>query len=316
MSTMRAVLACLTAAIFLALAPAAAADPPDDATRAAARKIAEEGLALYDGAKYSDALDRFLRVEALVHAPTMMLMAARSLEKLGRLVESAEKYTAATQVLLGADASDAFHQAVKDAEKERSALLARVPSIVMTVDAPEGAEVTVTLDGAPIAAASLGQKKLIDPGPHTLAASAGGARSSSSVVVKEGESREVHLDLRTAPAAAPPLRTVGWVAVGVGAAGLVAGAVTGGFALAKRGEIDPRGDGCGKDGCFTTAPAGARDGYNTMRTLSAATLWAGGAVALGGTGILIFGPKAAPASTGLRWSPVVGAGTIGIKGAF
>ena len=194
---MRAALSLLVALALLGTPLAASAAPPEDGTKDAARKIAQEGLDLYDGGKYQEALDRFVRAEALVHAPTMLLMAARALQKLGRLVEAADKYSAASQMLLDATASEAFRQAVADAIKERAALMARIPSVVVKVEAPPGAAVAVSIDGEVIPTTMLDQKRYMDPGEHTLSASSDGAVNTLRVNLKEGESRVVQLDLGT-----------------------------------------------------------------------------------------------------------------------
>src|SRR5580700_919246 len=109
--------------VVLACASAGRADPIDEPTRAAARAAAEDALARFDRGDYTGALDLFNRADALVHAPTLGLMAARCLEKLGRLVEASERYLAVTKVQLdpGAPASQAKAQVT--AEQERAALL-------------------------------------------------------------------------------------------------------------------------------------------------------------------------------------------------
>lgn len=312
---MRALIALLAAAAVLGSTAAARAEPPDQTVKDAARRIAQEGLNLYDNGKYKEALELFLRVEVILHAPTMLVLAARSLDKLGRLVEAADKYADAIKTPLDAGASESFRQAVRDAEKERAALLPRIPSIVVTVDAPSGVEPSLKLDGAALTAASLGAKKLVDPGAHSIEASAGGARASSQVDLKEGESRPVHLDLVVK---SPPLRTVGWVALGLGAAGLAAWGVTGGVLIAKKSEID--GHGC-KD--FKCSPAVADKyrselvSFNTLLTASIASLATGAVLVAGGAGLLLFGPKpAAPAAARLQLSPWIGFGSAGLKGEF
>lgn len=307
-------LAAAATSALLALASAARADSVDDATRIAARKIAEEGLELYDTGKYQEALERFARADALVHAPTMLLMAARSLDKLGRLVEAAEKYAAVGQVLLDARASDAFRDAVKDADKERAALLLRVPSVVMTVDAPPGEEIKLKLDGSPISTASLGQKKRIDPGVHTIEASAGGVVATSRVEVKEGDSREVHLDLRTAETPSSPIRTTGWVMIGLGAAGAVAGVVSGGLALAKNDELSRD---CPGGRCPPNKQNDVNN-YETMKGVTTGGLIAGAVTLAGGVTLVLIAPASKPAtpSSGVRLSPWIGFGSAGLRGAF
>lgn len=305
------------AAMLIAAAFPCRAAPTDDATKAAARKIAQEGLTLYDGGKYEEALDHFLQADAMVHAPTMLLMAARSLGKLGRLVEAADRYAAASQTLLDAQASDAFRQAVVDATKEREALMTRIPSIVITVDAPAGADKAVTLDGAALSAATLGQKHLLDPGAHTIEARSGDVTTRTRIELREGESRTVHLDLTTS--AAGPLRPVGWAAIGVGAAGLVIGAVTGGLAIAKNDELVAAG--C-KDGvCPASAESTLKD-YDTLKIVSGTGLVGGLALLAGGVILVAVAPSSKPAATGARRpapprvTPFVGLGGVGVKGVF
>jgi hypothetical protein len=311
---MRAPLALLLAAsALLTTASAARADSVDDATKIAARKIAEEGLELYDTGRYKEALERFARADALVHAPTMLLMAARSLDKLGRLVEASEKYAAASQMLLDARASDAFREAVKDAEKERAALLLRIPSVIMTVDAPPDEEIKLKLDGISISTASLGQKKLIDPGAHTLEASAGGVVATSRVDVKEGESRAVHLDLRTTAPPVSPIRTAGWVTIGLGAAGVIAGAVAGGLAVAKDEELKQ----CLGGACSTFKPDDLNN-YNMLKGISSTGLIGGAVTLAGGVTLVLVAPNPSPASASMqvRLSPWIGLGSVGLRGAF
>src|SRR5262249_5440698 len=86
--------------VVLLAAPQALGDESavDDQTRAKARTIGEEGLALYDQGRYIEALDRFQSASALVKAPTLDLMAARCLTKMGRLVEASERYLDVTRM--------------------------------------------------------------------------------------------------------------------------------------------------------------------------------------------------------------------------
>jgi hypothetical protein len=317
LSHMRAALI-LFAATALITTVAAAAPPPDDATMITARTIAKEGLDLYDGGKYQEALGRFMQADALVHAPTMLLMAARSLDKLGRLVEAAEKYAAASQMVIDEGASDAFRAAVVNAGTERAALVVRIPSVVIIVAAPVGATPALKIDGVAISTTAAGQKKLVDPGAHSIEASASGVVATASVTLKEGESQSVELSL--VPAGSPsspsspssPLRTVGWVAIGVGAAGVVLGAVTGGLALERNSQLAQL---CGADG-FCPAGTKAVEGYSTLQGLAGAGLIAGGLVLAGGAVLVLAAPKPAPAAAGVRWSPWIGPGSAGLRGTF
>jgi hypothetical protein len=67
--------------IFMATRVAQA--EPSDADRATARVLAHEGFDAQQRGDYSVAADRFLRADALVHAPTLLLGLARAQVGLG-----------------------------------------------------------------------------------------------------------------------------------------------------------------------------------------------------------------------------------------
>lgn len=302
------------------LATADVATPPvptappadgDEVVRAAARKLAEEGLALFDRGEYEGALERFERAGAVVRAPTMSLMAARSLEKLGRLVDASERYLAATKMQLDASASDAFRAAQQDAVKERAALLKRIPSITIVLDAaPTGVAVTVTLDGKPVAPALVGTAMHVDPGQHTVTVSHGGTSTTQRATLAVGEARRLRfaVEVPRAPSSGGGPATAGWVGVAIGGAGLVVGAVTGGLAIAAQGRLDQAG--CVEMVC-PPAVQGDVDQYNALRTASGASFIAGGVVAAAGAlvvGLSFRGSEPSRQAAWQIWTSPAGAG--------
>src|SRR5215203_241669 len=85
------------AALFLGLLCAVLMARPawaeaNEADRATARALALEGHAALQKKDYATAADRFGRADSLVHAPTLVVDWARSLQGLGRFVEAHEKY--------------------------------------------------------------------------------------------------------------------------------------------------------------------------------------------------------------------------------
>jgi hypothetical protein len=68
-------------------------------------------MTFYEQRKYAEALDRFDRAGTIIQAPTITLHAARSLDKLGRLIEAAERYRTCISTPLEDKASDAFRAA-------------------------------------------------------------------------------------------------------------------------------------------------------------------------------------------------------------
>ncbi len=116
-------------ALALLLLVGVAHAQPDAAARDAARSIARDGLAAYDRGDYAEALANFDRADALVTAPTMGLMAARSLERLGRWVEAAARYQRVATAVVAPEATAAMRAAPEKAARERETLLPRIPTV-------------------------------------------------------------------------------------------------------------------------------------------------------------------------------------------
>lgn len=287
----------LAAALCWAL-PATAEE--DAANRAAARKLAEDGVAALqagDSAKAIDKLDKALRT---LRVPSIALWSGRALAKNGKLVEAAERLLEATRLPVSGDTA-VQEQAKSDAAKELEQLRPRIPNLVIHVEG--AADVTVSLDGAQIPAALLGEDRPVNPGSHSVLARRGSEERSEAVSVTEGERKEVTLrfDAATAtsapapvteaPAIAPsteaPKRssTLAFVALGAGAAGLVVGGITGGLALSKKSKLDddPNCD----DGACTHAVKDEVSSLRTFRTVSTIGFVAGGVLAATGVVLLL-----------------------------
>jgi hypothetical protein len=327
----------------------------DDQTRAAARAIGEEGLELYDEGKYVDALDRFERADDLIKAPTLGLMAARSLEKLGRLVEASERYQQVAGMKVDAGATEAFKQAQAAATKEREALVPRIPNVEVSVTGPGAEQVgALMLDGRRLppektgSARPISAKIPVDPGDHRLEAKASTGEAFERFSLSEGATARVVLTLSGSPnklllppgkgaaepgqAAAdsssspPPERkgktqqTIGWVSVGVGAAGVAVGVITGGIAAGKHaGFTDPP---CNND--LKTCPAEFQDdidSYNTLRPVSSVGFIVGGIGLATGAVLLLTLPRGGARystsnSSGVTVTPWIGPASAGLRGTF
>src|SRR5688572_16146702 len=120
----------LITACVLAAAPCLAQTAADKAT---ARKLAGEGIELYQAGKYGEALDKLERAEQLYDAPVHLLYIARTQAKLDKPVDAAETYRRLVRVKLEPDAPEAFTQAVDDAKKELPEVEAAVPTLRLEV---------------------------------------------------------------------------------------------------------------------------------------------------------------------------------------
>jgi hypothetical protein len=240
-----------------------------DEARAAARVAATQGLHALQEGRYKDALDLCTRAEALMHAPTHLLLIARAQTKLGHLVEAQEAYIKIIREHLAPNAPRAFVEAQATASDEQAALAPRVPTLKVDVEGPRANDVQITLDGTPLPSALIGMASPVNPGSHTLAVASGPATAEPvTVTVAEGAKQNVTLTLKptevaetpapptaapspeAAPEPPPPshsgLAVAGWVGVGVGVVGLAVGTV---FVMKNHSD---RGDAsalCGSMGC-------------------------------------------------------------------
>jgi tetratricopeptide (TPR) repeat protein len=133
---------------------------------AAARALFQQGIALADARRWSDAADRFERAYGIRPSPEIAYNHAAALERLGRLVRASEELR-----FLARDAqTDATVRAAARARLE--ALLARVPRLTIRLDGPS-AGFAVTLDGRLLEPAMIGIELLVDPGSHRIEARRG-----------------------------------------------------------------------------------------------------------------------------------------------
>jgi hypothetical protein len=313
----------------------------DDATRAAARSLGYEGINDFQSGNFAAAADKLDRAYQALRVPSLGLWSARALEKTGKLVAAAERYLEVQRLDPGTGDAAVQRQAQADAGTEHVALVPRIPNVVIEVEGAPPNEVKLTANGTSVPSSLIGVKRPVDPGAVTLEALHGGRTAREEVTLSEGETKTVVLrfgaSAAAAPAAAVPAaatgappppakedrpaeepssgsgtRTLGFVAIGVGAAGIVAGAVTGGLAMAGRDSID---------GCEgTRCPVSERDEvgtYNDLRTISSVCFIGGGVLAATGIVLVIAAPKSAGPSAARRGpslsvAPWVGAGTLGV----
>lgn len=187
----------LYACLFVALsAPPAAAQ--SDADRATARTLGREGGEALKANDYAKALDLFTRAERLYKAPTLSLGRARAFAGMGKLVSAVETYRRIVHEGPGQDPTGAFKKAVASAQAETAKIEPRLGSVVLTLQGPSSAQ--ITLDGEPFSDAALGAKRPVDPGQHVVKAQADNyAPGEASFVVAEGGSANVVLRLERRP---------------------------------------------------------------------------------------------------------------------
>lgn len=174
-----------------------------DRDRATARSAADAGADAFDQGQYQQALELFGRAEQLVHAPPHLLFMARSLAKLGRLVEAHETYLKIVNEQLPANAPKAFKSARAQAEDEISGVEARIAHVTVAVRGPDASRAVLSIDHTDVPAAEQGIPIPMDPGTHVFSARSGQARSEEkTVTLRDGGRESIELTLpESAPSA-------------------------------------------------------------------------------------------------------------------
>jgi hypothetical protein len=267
----------------------------------------------------------------LVPAPTLAVLHGRTLEELGKLTEAAERYEFASNA--GSDgAPEAFKKAAEEATTRLTQLRERIPkvSIVLEGEHLDETRVVLLVDSRPITHDDWAKPQLLNPGDHVVAASVDGhVAVEDQVMLKEGESKQVvlrlHADPRPSPAPEPPAtvppvrpvatsssgKTWGFLALGLGAAGLATGITAGVVMLDAKSTLDTQ--------CMPLCPPGA-DGelsrFRTARVVSAVG-YGVGVVGIGVGAILLLvshQPHADERAARLR---MIGSfDRVGVEGTF
>jgi hypothetical protein len=327
----------MLAIVSLSLSVGAATDEE----RLAARSLAQTGVSAFQEGRYSDAVDSLSRAEELIHSPVHLLYIARAQAQLGQLLASHESYLKVTKEPLTDRSPAVFTQAVADATNELEALRPRIPKITVVVNAPEGLQPTLTVDGSPVASALIGVPWPIDPGQHEITAAAEGAEpSTQTVVVAEGAQQNVEFTLTALPQAGPtsqpastapadrvepetdPTMTyVAYGSLGVGVVGVALGTFMLVDGLNLRSDSDDLFDECNPSGCSNSQI----DEIDRLGDDSAGSLtWSAVGYTVGGLGVaagvtlllLDTGDGGAEQATEPQVRPWVGVGAAGISGRF
>jgi hypothetical protein len=310
-----------TGAVLATLSIATSATAQTDAaTRAAARNIATAGVQALEQGELELATQKLTKAFELLPVPSIALWLGRALAKKGQLVEAAEHFIQAGRLSASQGGEQAVQeQAQRDAAKELNDLTPRIPKLVITLEGAKPAEVTLSVDGKPLSTALLGEEQPINPGGHAVRATRGSEVVERSVTVAEGQKQPLVLRFQAsttaavpgAPAAAVPGaapgaplastpattpaatdhggsggggKTLGYVALAVGGAGLIVGGVTGGLAISKRGALDDN-PACNDGKCSSSIQPDI-DSFRTMRTVSTIGFVAGGVCA--GLGVVLL----------------------------
>lgn len=238
------------------------------------------GMKALEEKKPDAALELFRKSYATVASPNSGLMIARTLVELGRLSEAYQELEQVTALANALARGNPKYKTTADAaEKELQEL--RPKLALVTVSVP----VSVAVNDVTLPAEQWGKPIALAPGATTIRLRAGDQTSEQRVTLSPGGEQSMALSLpqpqAAAPvAAAPPPeatnttgRTLGYVALGVGAVGLGTSTV---FLVLNQGKLDDI-----KGNCRGTECAGIADDVDASRS--------GETLALVGLGVGLVG---------------------------
>jgi hypothetical protein len=185
-------------ALLGAAAPARAENPADVD---AARELFREASKLTQEGRWEEARERYLRSLSLKRAAITLYSLGIAQRKTGHLADALEDFHAFLAEP-SVPATAGYEQPARDAIAELDQQIAR---IAIHVEPRGAADLAVTVDGQLVPPAALAIPRLVDPGGHTVAATARGyGPAKAEVTAAPGSSVSVDLVLPPAPATPPP----------------------------------------------------------------------------------------------------------------
>lgn len=344
---------CVAFACAIALAAPARAQTAAD--RETARSLMEQGHELYDKKDFKEALKRFKAANDIMHVPSTALWTAKSQVQLGLLVEARDTIAAMRRMPENPNDPKPFKDARNEASKLDDQLAGRVAALTIVLKgAPPGNSPSVTIDDVEVPSTAVGLPRAVDAGHHVVAVKSPTAQGRAEVDVKEGEQKqlEVNLDAIAAPPPPPtppttdqtapaqpeeppaPVRShsptvLTWIGIGLAGAGAITGVVTGVMSMQKTSTLN--GD-CANKTCGPNDYA-TIDSANTLALVSDIGFGVAGAGAVLAVVTLLVGhdetpggsapaeeaPASAPADqpqSRVHVVPWLGLGTAGVTGTF
>jgi serine/threonine-protein kinase len=286
-------------AIVLGAAAARAESPAD---RAAADTLFEDAKKLMAAGKVDQACPKLETSNKLVPRLGTTLNLAECHEKIGKTATAwAEWRQAAALAKQAKDDREGF------AQGRAATLEPKLARLTIQVDPTEPAGFVAKRDGEPVEPGLFGSAIPVDPGPHTVEATAPGAKPWSQDVTVSGQAITVTIPKLAGGGAPPPPptspvgppaepapgRTARIVGLTIGAVGLVAAGVGFGVGAAAKSTYDGAIGSCTAMFHCPPGPAARVNDAFSQANLSTALVVAGGVAVAAGVTIYLLAPRRA-----------------------
>ncbi len=273
--------------LVLSVAPVARAQ--DAQAVAAAESLFQAGKGLMTQSKFDEACPKFAESYRLNPLPGTSLNLANCYKQSGKTASAWAQFR------------EAAFQARKNNQADREAAATQEAAALepnlsrLQINAEQTPGLVIRRDNQEVGAGALGTAIPVDPGPHSIEATAPGYSvwSTSIVIGKDKDSKTITIPLlsknaeqsKIAGATGPnkSLRTASYVVGGVGVAGLIVGGVFGGLAASGKSKLAGE---CPGNVCPTGAAADDLASAKGKATISTIGVAAGGALLA--TGIVLF----------------------------
>jgi tetratricopeptide (TPR) repeat protein len=301
--------------------------PRDETSNTAAEALFQEGRKLIEAKRYGEACPKFLASHKLAPAHGTLLNLADCYEKNGQIASAWARFHEAIALAQRLNRADREKTARDRADKLEPRLI-RLTIVAKDPDAE------VKLDGNALDAAVLGTPVPVDPGKHTVDASAKGKRPYSATVEVSEKNKSPALDipaLEDEPSSAPPaeggppkkvetpgdderggsnMKTIGIAVGAVGLAGIGIGSFFGIRASDKWKDAKAR---CNSS--YECDPTGVDLADQARSAGNIATLGfiAGGALLVAGVVLFVTAPSGKSAT---KMNVGVGPGSLLFGGSF
>lgn len=208
-----------------------------------ARSLMDEGDAQLERGDARGALRSYRAAHTIMNVPTTGIEVARMEAKLGKLVEARKVALDVVRMPVKPAEPKPFTEARSDAQLLADALETRIPRLMIVAKGvPDSAALEVKIDGRIVPNEEVRDPIPVDPGKHEVSvAVAGGEPEIESVTVRETEKRTVTFGDGSSSSSDNPVRRTSplvYIGFGLGGAGIIAGAITGGLSLARAGEVE------------------------------------------------------------------------------
>jgi len=313
-------LACAACSVLVAQAASAQSDDAGADSLAAARSLFAEAVHDEEAGRFSDALEKFLRVREVRDTAPVEYRIGSCDEGLGK---SAAAYAAYRQAIALGQGDSRNLEVVRGAVDRLDALGRRVARLTLVLPDRAPADADVRIDNASVARAAMTQPVPVEPGPHVVTVTATGSPPfRSEIFLPAGAQASMTVSIfspsalasPSAPSVAPRStsgrRTAGFVLAGGGATVVAAAAI---LLVGRQDDIATLNRTCPRGVCRPGTDEGAVESTRD-RALVEGPLAAGLAVA--GTAMAGIGAYLVLSGHDGQGSPSAAVGPLAAWGAW